>query len=989
MGFLFGGQSQASTRTVASGVAIQSSIYGSVVPVVYGRTRMVGNLAWYGGFQAIAQNSSGSGKGGGGNGGKGGGSGSDYDYKASFIFALAEGTLGGIVTVYNSKSVTAWASSHLSFASGAITQSPWGYLTTFFSGAALSYAGTGYVYAQSYDLGQSAEMPNLSYEVIGLFPNAISGLPDADPRDVVVDVLTNARYGVGFPSARLGDLSVFSSYCRAAGLVVSPLFDTQQDAASQVNQIVQDCNAEFVWSGQALTIVPYGDQNLSANGATYTAPSAPLYSLTDDDFLDTGSGDPVQCSRARPSDRMNSVKIEWLNRANQYNIEVVEAHDLAAIQLYGLRTDQPSQSHWFCNVAAATMSATLQLQRQAVRNVYTFTLGWRYCLLDPMDIVEITDEALGLVQQWVRIVSIAEDDNGNLKVTAEDYLGGTGSAPLYSFQTGSPYVANYNVDPGSVNTPLIFEPPPVLTGGVPQVWVGASGGSNWGGADIWLSTDDATYQRVGRIISPAREGVLTATLAAGSDPDTANTLAIDVSESRAQLLSGTEADADSYQTLCYVAGDSGGYELISYETATFTGSIVSQTYALTYLRRGAYGSAIAAHAAGDQFCRLDNAIVQIDLPTSPVSYVGTTIYLKLTSFNSWGGGEEQLADVDAYSYSPAGTGAFVAPPTGIGISVGYVQQGDGTIQPYMQLAWTASPDPLFDSYELEWSVHAANVWTSVTVSAGTLTYRVIPVPVAVGGAFDARVRAVRRNQGGPFFSAWNEVDNVTTVAKGTASADPSGLAAAPAYQHVSLTWSAAAANDIAYYQIWQGTDSTLADATDIGVAQATNFTAGGLANGTTYYYWIRSINTSGYAGDYIGPVSATTLLVDTMGIVPGAINAAGAVNVPALTYSGSAGWQSVATTSINLNVGAIVMIWCNISQGFSSGPKITGIRLQVDGTVVEQVGPGAVELIERTFTISQTTSLASGVHTFEMDWYAEDSSVVITGGSLLVLGPQR
>jgi len=964
MGFLSGGSSQASTRTVASGVSIQSSIYGSVVPVVYGQTRMVGNLAWYGGFQAIPQNSSGAGKGGGGNGGKGGGSGSEYDYKASFIFALAEGPLAAIGTVYDSKSTKTWANSHLSFAAGSLTQSPWGYLTTNYPGQALSYAGTGYVYAQSYDLGQSAQLPNLSYEVTGLFSGAITGLPDANPADVVIDALTNARYGVGFPSDHLGDLSIFRNYCLATGMVVSPLFDTQQDAATQVNQIVQDCNSEFVWSGSTLTIVPYGDQALSANGGTYTPPTAALYSLTDDDFLDTGSGDPVQCSRARPSDQMNSVKIEWLNRSNHYNIEVVEADDLAAIQLYGLRTDQPSQSHWFCNIAAATLSATLQLQRQRVRNVYTFTLGWKYCLLDPMDIIEITDEAMGLSQQWVRIVSIEEDDNGNLKITAEEYLGGTGGAPLYSFQTGSPYVANYNSDAGSVNAPVIFEPPPGLTGGVPQVWIGASGGSNWGGADIWLSTDDSTYQRYGRITTPARQGVLTAALPSAADLDTTDTLAVNLAESSGQLLSGTLADANAFQTLCYVATDGGGYELVAYETATL---VSSNTYDLTYLRRGAYNSTIGSHASGSQFCRLDNAIVQIDLPTS---YIGQTVYLKLTSFNIWGGGEEQLADVDAYEYSPAGTGANVAPPTGIGLSVGYLQQADGTIQPYMQIAWTASPDPLFDSYEVEWSVHGDNLWTSVTVSSNTLSWRIIPIPLAIGTAFDARVRAVR-NQGGPFFSAWDEVDNVATVGKAVASADPGDLAATAGFQHIKLTWTGAFANDIAYYQIWQGTDSALADAVDVGVAQATNFTAGGLANGTTYYFWIRSINTSGYAGDTIGPVSATTLLTDTTGL---AVNAATSTGVGVLSSSiggpGISTWTTVIPAfDIYLSDAGVVQVVAGFAQNYSGGtPPIWHLRLVIDGSTVVTIGGGS-------FTVSPTivwaSFLASGLHTIEVDWESE------------------
>jgi hypothetical protein len=940
---LFGSPSQASSNTVASGVSIQSSVYGSVIPVVYGRTRMVGNLIWYGDFQAIPQNSGGSGSGkGGGGGGKDGGSGT-YDYKCSFLFALGEGTLGGVVTVYSSKTATAWGSAGLAFANGALTQAPWGYLTTKYPGKDLSYAGTGYVFALNYDLGNSAQMPNLSYEVTGLFANAIAGLPDADPANVVSDMLTNLRYGVGFPAARLGDLSVFSGYCRAAGLVVSPLFDTQQDAASLINAIVQDCNAEFVWSGATLTVIPYGDEDLSANGASYAAPSAPLYSLTDDDFLDVESGDPVTFTRARPSDQMNSIKLEWLNRGADYNIEVVEAKDLAAIQVYGLRAAQPSQSHYFCNLAAATMSATLTLQRQAVRNQYTFTLGWRYCLLDPMDIVAITDATLGLAEQWVRIMTIEEDDNGNLKITAQDYLGGT--------------AADYNVAPGSVNQPLIFEPPPTLSAGVPQVWIGASGGANWGGADIWLSTDNATYQHYGRITAPARQGVLTAALPAGADPDTTDTLAVDLSESAGVLLSGTEADANSYQTLCYVDG-----ELIAYETATLT---ATNAYSLTYLRRGAYGSAIGAHASGSQFCRLDQAVVAIDLPVSPVSYIGTTIYVKLLSFNLFGGGGELLADVDAYSYAPTGIGATVAPPASVSMATGYVQQADGTIQPYLDVLWTASPDTLFDSYQVEISAHGANHWNGVTVGSSTLSYRYHPI--ATGVAFDARVRAVRSL--GPYFSTWVEATNVTTVGKAAASADPTALAAAGGYQAVVLTWTAAAATDIAWYEIWEGPSATLSAAAAIGVAQSTNFTAGGLADDTAYWFWIRSINTSGVAGDFVGPVGATTNLVQTGGIAPGAVssvasemNAGLTINTNYMTVGVATQFPmasaTVVTTGGEVDINVALDDY-SVSAGTGEGDLDPSFGLYRDGTLLTTYGNDYV----RDFYYDTP---AAGTHTYAL-----------------------
>lgn len=975
MGFLFGGQTQAKTRTVASGVSIQSSCYGQVVPVVYGRTRIVGNLIWYGDFKAIPANAGGSGGGkggGGGNGGKGGGGGNTYDYKASFAFALAEGPCSNVNVVWSSKTATPWSSSHLGFANGAITQAPWGYLTTYHAGQDLSYAGTAYIYALTYDLGNSAQLPNLSYELTGLYSGAIPGLPDADPAHVVADILTNPRYGVGFPSGRLAPLLEFSAYCCATGMVISPLFDTQQDAASLLNKIVQDCNSEFVWSGARLTIVPYGDQAVAANGATYTPPTAALFSLTDDDFLETGSRDPVQCSRARPSDRMNAVKLEWLNRGKNYNVEVVEAQDLAAIQLYGLRADPPRQSHHFCNLAAATMSATLQMQRQAVRNRYTFTLGWRYAVLDPMDIVEITDANLGLFQQWVRIDSIEEDDNGNLKITAEEYLGGTGGAPLYSFQTGDPYIADYNVDPGSVNQPLIFEPPASLIGGVPQVWIGASGGANWGGADIWLSTDNASYQRMGRVTGPARQGFITAALPSASDPDTTDTLPVDLGESNGQLtVIQSQASADAYQTLCYVGnGPSPGYELVSYATCAQNGT---NQYNLSGLRRGAYGSTISAHPGGAGFCRLDDNIVKIDLPPE---YIGKTIYLKLTSFNIWGGGEEDLAVVDPYDFSPSGVAAFVAPPSGVAINVGYVQQPDGTIQPYMQIDWTASPDPLFDSYQVEWSIHGFDVWTGFTVGAAATSYRVIPA--LVGYAFDARVRAVR-NRGGPFFSDWAETLDVSTVGKGVASGDPTGLMATPAFQHIALTWKPPFANDIAYYQIGQATDSNLADSTVVGVAQATNWTVGGLANDTTYYFWVRSINTSGQAGDWVGPASATTLLVNTPGLSPSSATNANIGTLSGRPFgAGATNFITVVPTfDVVLPDSGFVQVIAGFNQVFSSGSSPEWfLRLKVDGAGVITIGGGAFQPAP---TIVWGQYMAAGTHSFEIE-YAADTNAQLTEG---------
>ncbi len=852
---LFGSsQPQAAQQTVASGVDIQSSVYGAVVPLIYGRARLTGNLIDYADFHAIAHTDD---NGGGGKGGGGSSSGSkSYTYNASFLFALCEGAVADIQNVWASKSATAFADSKLGLANGDLSQGAWGTWSTNHPTKALAYAGTAYVYAAAYDLGNSAQLPNLSYEVTGLYANAISGLPDADPKDVVTDVLCNTRYGVGYSVPQLADLSLFSDYCRATGLVISPVFDTQGDAASLLNGIVQSCNAEFVWSGAKLTIVPYGDTALSANGATYTPPPAPLYSLTDDDFLDTrDSGDPVQCSRARPSDQMNSVRFEFLDRTNAYNAAIVEAQNQAAIEAYGLRSEQPEQMHHFCDATAAKLAATLKLQRQSVRNVYSFTLGWRYCLLDPMDIVEITDEGLGLDRQWVRILSLEEDDNGNIKVSAEEYLGGTGHAPLYSFESGQPYNADFNVAPGDVNTPLIFEPPPLMlqavSKGHPQVMIGVSGGPDWGGCDVWLSIDDATYKRMGRIATPARQGTLTNTLANGADPDTSHTLSVLLNDGSRALHGGTQDDADSFRTLCYVDG-----ELIAYETASLTGA---NAYGLTYLRRGVYGSVQAAHAAGTAFCRLDDAVATFNLPVDPVSYVGKTLYLKFLSFNIYGGGQQSLSDVTAIAYNPNGQGVFVYPPSGVSFTVGAEQQQDGSWISYGVVSWTASPDPLFDMYEVQYRLHAGpGPWISWRGGPDTTSFRISPIPANT--AYDVQVRAVRTK--GPFYSAWDQALNTSSVGKTTAPPAPTGLTVIGGYRQITIGWTASAENDIAWYEVWEGPDATFADASKIGQVNATHYLRPGLNLSDTRYYWIRALDTSGNFSAFLGPGHATTNAVD-------------------------------------------------------------------------------------------------------------------------------
>ncbi len=773
---ILGGGSNAKQKTAVGSLQFQTSQKGGVIPLVYGTTRAAPNLIDYDDFTATPASSGLKGKGGGG--GKSGNQ--QYNYSASVILGVCQGPVSGFGTVWWDKN-TAPLNGLPGLSTinlGADGQASDPFWVTNHPAKALGYSGTANFTLDNYQLGMTATLPNFSVEVIGI--EASSGINgfDANPAAIVTDFLTNARYGAGFPAANLDSLGAYSEYCAAAGLFLSPLLDTQQEAQQSLGDIVKISNSAIVWSGALLKILPYGDQPLSAtytvialsgtivagdtltltftdsalsglpitvaysasladqtsytsaaaglaqqvagNGTlsgygiyascsvnslvivqaqgsgitvtgsasgaetisvgttsapyTFTPNATVLYNLGEDDFivqessvgtnlgvnpggpaLRQGAGpitggftdDPVHIVRSTPADANNMIEIECLDRSNSYNTTIVEAFDQASIDLYGVRRDTSLKANAIVDATyAGPIAAQLLLQRSLYfRNTYTFQLGWKYCLLEPMDLVQITDARLGATALTVRITAVEEDDEGTLSITAEDFFGGYSTAVVYPKQGASGYVPNYNSAPGDINSPLIFEPPAGLLSGDLEIWIGLSGGPNWGSAQVWISSDGSSYALAGTVDAPATQGVSIADLPAHASPDTVDTLSVNLADSRGFLSSVSAIDAQNLATLSYLGG-----ELLAYQTATLTGT---SEYNLSTLYRGTYGTTIANHPTGAQFALLNAAIGHFPYPAN---LIGQTIYLKFVSVNIVGGGIQDLASVAAFTYAITGAG---------------------------------------------------------------------------------------------------------------------------------------------------------------------------------------------------------------------------------------------------------------------------------------------------------------------------------------------
>lgn len=802
MGGVFGGGTVSTSDKRINSMRIQQSAYGLCQPLVYGKNRVAANMFWYGDFTATAHTTTKK------QGGKGGGvktKNTTYTYSASFMLGLCENKIKDIGIIWRDKEqivrkteegVQLKPIDQLGFELFDGDHNPvWGYLPSKHPDQALHYPFLGYVACANYDLGGSASLSNHNFEVISdiTFSETIQ---DANPADVIEDFITNPRYGAS-PSLQMADLSEFRTYCTATNLLISPALTEQREAFEIINEIVEAVNCAVVPSPDGLKIRSYGDSVVSGNGVTFIPDLEPVYHLTDDDFL--GEDQPVRVRRSRDTDAYNHCQIEYVNRFNQYNTETVEAKDQANIEMFGLRTQDPVKHDFFCEPKIARHAVQLLLQRKLyVRNEYEFELGWKYCRLEPMDIVTITDESLGLNRFPVRITRVEEDEDGMLSITAEELAVGSRSAVEYDLQSSNGYQGG-NEEPGNVNAPNIFEPPLDLTGGKNQIWVAVSGGINWGGCNVWVSLDNTTYEMVGTIYGAARYGALVSAI---DGDDTEMQIQLNTSS---QMFSGTVEDADVDATLCRV-----GDEYFNYVDATLNGSGL---YTLSDLIRGRFDD-VGPHSSGEPFVRIDRAIFSHDYNEN---MVGKQIYLKFTSFNGLQQKEQTLDEVAAYSHTITGSR-----PSGVkGLSLQSAFEGT--------------------SFKVQWqSAAGATGYIVQIMSGGVLLREVETTNTDYSYSMDeAKIDGIQRaytvrvaSKNGSIVSTFAELSISNPVPQQLLNVYTSATA-----DSVTVTWMPSEAPDLKDYQAWISTnpsfDPDVLAPSWTGIENAC--TIGGLSSTTTYY----------------------------------------------------------------------------------------------------------------------------------------------------------
>jgi len=468
------------------------------------------------------------------------------------------------------------------------------------------------------------------------------------------------------------DLEPMRSWCRANGISVALVQDSQRSAKDLIDELLTIGNSAPVYSGDKVKIVPYDEVSGAGYGGVYIAPTAagPIANLTDQDFaLDkNGNVAPVKFTRKRRTDCDNVVAIEYVERSLDYARNVVSELDQKAVAMFGPRkggtlsaaelgVNTPSGSKALLAISSGPVAqaiASILAKRSAAGvNEWSFALKQEWLHLEAMDLVTISDTRLGLVSLAVRLKSVKETDKRTLDCVADEFIYGLNHPSPKVLTSASGSIVKSNVSPGLVNPPIIFQPPQAMlpAGGTPQIWFLVSGmDPNYGGCIAFLSLDGGlSYPTMLGSIGPASTGVLTADYPSGPDPDVSDVLAVDLSESNGSIATQSQATADNFADPSFVAGTA-AFEAVCATIATLTSA---EHYSLdTYIRRGTLGTAVMDHPAGSRFGVIDGATFKIDLPAS---WVGRTLYFKFAAYNKTFGQQNNLADCVPYPFTPVGS----------------------------------------------------------------------------------------------------------------------------------------------------------------------------------------------------------------------------------------------------------------------------------------------------------------------------------------------
>lgn len=193
-----------------------------------------------------------------------------------------------------------------------------------------------------------------------------------------------------------------------------------------------------------------------------------------------------------------------------------------------------------------------------------------------------------------------------------------------------------------------------------------------------------------------------------------------------------------------------------------------------------------------------------------------------------------------------------AVPTGLTVSAtGISTAPDGTQSAYVVLTWAANAESNFDHYLIRYKKHSYTYYTYLTANTNTITIDGLVPNVS----YDFGVCTV--NKYGISSSFCTNV-NSTTGTDNTAPATVTAGSATGAIQYCLIEWTHNAEPDLASYNVYRSETNNSATGVLIANVRTNYFIDGNRVGGTTYYYWIKAVDTSGNVSAAFSTVKSAT-----------------------------------------------------------------------------------------------------------------------------------
>jgi len=317
---------------------------------------------------------------------------------------------------------------------GTDVQAPSDYLAMFQdSGAGTTrtprYTGTAYLVARSLGgaaadargayLGNSTSIKPWKFEIerySALFSGQSAGQDkvgvDANPVNVIYEVLTNAEWGFGFPAADV-DVGPGSSFLAASDALIaegngfSMILDRLVDATELVQELQRQVDGVVFLDHRT------GKWRIKLARADYAIGSIPQLSPAN-------MKEVKDYTRGAWDDTTNQVTVKFVNRANDYKESFALAQDVANALIQGGGTVSTTKvvpaSPSYPGVQTAALAAVIAWRDLRALSYplarCTLVVTREFWDLTVGDVVALTDPDLGLTQLPMRITTI---DYGRLQ----------------------------------------------------------------------------------------------------------------------------------------------------------------------------------------------------------------------------------------------------------------------------------------------------------------------------------------------------------------------------------------------------------------------------------------------------------------------------------------------------------------------------------------------------------------------------------------------